>query len=202
MSRVALALWLTVAPHPAGGAQPPREALRYQRDLVREARAAFGLDAPIAALAAQVHQESAWRADAVSPAGAVGLTQFMPATADWIGDLYAELRPADPRNPRWSLRAQARYMRWLLERTAARNDCESYAFALASYNGGLGWTKRRRAKAADPGRCLGAACDINPGVSASSQRENRAYPRRVLFRWQPVYRPWGGELCAAYGVGP
>ena len=37
-----------------------------------------GLTAPV--LAAQLERESAWRADAVSPAGAVGLAQFLPTT--------------------------------------------------------------------------------------------------------------------------
>ncbi|WP_110603200.1 transglycosylase SLT domain-containing protein [Salinicola lusitanus] len=36
----------------------------------------FGL----AMFVAQVHQESRWRADAQSPAGAEGIVQFMPAT--------------------------------------------------------------------------------------------------------------------------
>ena len=63
--------------------QPPQAAARYKLTLLREAHSQWGLDAPVAAFAAQVHQESGWRADAVSRVGARGLAQFMPATARW-----------------------------------------------------------------------------------------------------------------------
>ena len=54
-------------------AQAPQAAQQYRALLVRTAHAAWGLDAPVAVFAAQVHQESAWRADAVSRVGAQGL---------------------------------------------------------------------------------------------------------------------------------
>ena len=83
LSLVALGLLaLSVAFAPAS-AQVPPEAHRYRLTLVREAQRAWGLDAPVAALAAQVHQESGWRPDAVSRVGARGLAQFMPATTLW-----------------------------------------------------------------------------------------------------------------------
>lgn len=63
------------------GLQIPARAHQYRRVLTQQAYAQWGLDAPIAALAAQVHQESAWRPEAVSHVGARGLAQFMPATA-------------------------------------------------------------------------------------------------------------------------
>lgn len=62
----------------------PTAAEQYRRTLVRSAHAEWGLSAPIATFAAQVHQESRWRADARSPVGAQGLAQFMPGTAEWI----------------------------------------------------------------------------------------------------------------------
>ncbi|MDO4769711.1 MAG: lytic transglycosylase domain-containing protein [Brachymonas sp.] len=65
------------------GLQIPARAHQYRRVLTQQAYAQWGLDAPIAALAAQVHQESAWRPEAVSHVGARGLAQFMPATARW-----------------------------------------------------------------------------------------------------------------------
>ncbi|MBP6897390.1 MAG: transglycosylase SLT domain-containing protein [Pseudacidovorax sp.] len=71
----------------------PRDAERYQLTLKREAQRTWGLDAPVATFAAQVHQESRWRADARSPVGAQGLAQFMPSTASWIGGVYASHLP-------------------------------------------------------------------------------------------------------------
>ena len=48
-------------------AQIPDTANRYKRDLIRNARLEWGLDAPISTLAAQIHQESTWNAEARSP---------------------------------------------------------------------------------------------------------------------------------------
>lgn len=44
----------------------PAVATGYRLAIQREAARNFGLDAPVARLAAQVHQESGWRADAAS----------------------------------------------------------------------------------------------------------------------------------------
>ncbi|MDW9328117.1 transglycosylase SLT domain-containing protein, partial [Escherichia coli] len=65
---------------------------------------------------AQLHQESGWRPDAVSPAGAQGLAQFMPATADWISQLMPGLNSREPFNPAWAIRALVSYDRWLWQR--------------------------------------------------------------------------------------
>ncbi|MEX6730309.1 transglycosylase SLT domain-containing protein [Pseudomonas aeruginosa] len=81
----------------------PTAAEQYRRTLVRSAHAEWGLSAPIATFAAQVHQESRWRADARSPVGAQGLAQFMPGTAEWIAGLYpAALGTNQPFNPVWA----------------------------------------------------------------------------------------------------
>ena len=64
-------------------AQVPAAAARYRLTLLREAHGQWGLDAPVAAFAAQVHQESGWNPQAVSRVGARGLAQFMPATTLW-----------------------------------------------------------------------------------------------------------------------
>ena len=74
-------------------------------------------------LAALVAVESAFRADAVSPAGAVGLAQLMPATA-------AELGVADRRDPAANLDGGAAY----LARQLARFG--DVRLALAAYNAG------------------------------------------------------------------
>src|SRR5258708_19148944 len=53
-----------------------------------------------------VSAESAYRADAISRKGAIGLMQLMPATASEHG--------ADPTNPRQNVEAGTRYLRDLL----------------------------------------------------------------------------------------
>lgn len=173
----------------------PREAQRYQLTLKREAQRVWGVDAPIATFAAQVHQESRWRPDARSPVGALGLAQFMPATADWIGGIDAGLRERAPLNPTWALRGLVTYDKWLFDRVKADNQCERMAFVLSAYNGGLGWVYKRQRASAQPGQCMGATCDINPGIHPANQRENAHYPRVILLQHELLYRQWGPGSC-------
>ena len=76
-------------------------------------------------LAAQLMAESGFNPRAVSPAGALGIAQFMPATARSYG-----LR--DPFDPLASIDAQAHLMSDLLRRF------HSVPLALAAYNAGAG----------------------------------------------------------------
>jgi soluble lytic murein transglycosylase-like protein len=189
----------------AFGQTVPPAAARYKHDLTKIARSVWGLDAPISSLAAQLHQESAFRQDAVSFAGASGIAQFMRATAADMAQRYPELQPANVFDPRWAMRAQSLYMRELYTMfPEARNNCERAAFALASYNGGGKWTRKRQALSEDPSRCLGLTCEINPGIKASNQRENRDYSRRILLRLSPLYyeAQWGPAWCLSYVEGP
>jgi len=78
-----------------------------------------------ALLEALVWQESRWREDAISPAGARGLAQLMPGTAQYLG--------VDPDNPLANLEGGARYLREQLDRFDG--DLEK---ALAAYNAGPG----------------------------------------------------------------
>lgn len=207
-SLLLLAAWLLLGIAVLLGCQPsfaqevPRAADQYRRDLVRTAQWGFGLDAPVATLAAQIHQESAWRPDAVSPAGAQGLAQFMPPTAAWMSSLYpGRLGAAAPFNPGWALRAMVVYNQWHLERITAANTCEQWAFALAAYNGGLGWVQRDKRLAADAGAdplvFFGSVERFNAGRSAANFRENRNYPHRILERHEPKYvrAGWGRGVC-------
>lgn len=181
-------------------ADVPRDALRHQRDLTRHARAVWGMDAPVAVFAAQIHQESRWRADAVSPVGAQGIAQFMPATATWISGVY-RWGKAQPTNPAWAMRALVTYDRWLWDRVQASGDCERMAMSLSAYNGGMGWVYRDQKLAAQQGadraRWFGHVEKFNAGRGKANFAENRDYPRVILTRWQPVYALWGGEIKCA-----
>ena len=76
-----------------------------------------------ALLSALVWQESRWNPSAVSPKGAVGLTQLMPQTARELG--------VDPTDPVANLAGGARYLRQLLN--SFDGNVEK---ALAAYNAG------------------------------------------------------------------
>lgn len=199
---IAAALILLAAlalPDEAGAGGIPRAAVQYRSVLVRAARVAWGLDAPVATMAAQVHQESAWRADALSPAGARGLGQIMPATAQWLPEIAPHLGAADAWNPGWSLRALAAYDRWLWDRVSACDGCNRMAKALAAYNGGLGWVRRDERLAAarglDPERWWEHVEAVNSGRSDAAKRENRGYPERILRVLEPLYAAWGRGAC-------
>ena len=73
----------------------------------------------------QIRQESAFNSGAMSPAGAIGIAQFMPATAANMG--------VDPYNPVQSLYGAAHLMANLSAMYGG-----NYAMALAAYNAGPG----------------------------------------------------------------
>lgn len=85
---------------------------------------------PANVLAAQLHQESGWNPAAVSPAGAVGLAQFLPGTwTIWATDGNGD-GLTDPRNPFDAIAAQGRFMCALMTQFA------DIRLALAAYNAG------------------------------------------------------------------
>ena len=179
-------------------AQVPAAAQQHPAFLVRTANATWGLGAPVAVFAAQVHQESAWKPAAVSHVGARGLAQFMPATATWWCELN-KLAPADcqPHNTAWALRALVGYDKYLYDRTPARyTQYDRMWVALRGYNGGLGhWQREAVASgAAQPSRQqVDAACG-KARRAAVHCRENLGYPQRILVELQPRYRGWGPGL--------
>ncbi|EIK3113952.1 transglycosylase SLT domain-containing protein [Escherichia coli] len=157
----------------ANAAEPPAAAKPYRAELVRNARAVWGMDAPVADFAGQFQQESGWNPSARSPVGAQGMAQFMPSTSDWISQLFPELR--------------------------ARDGCQRMAFTLSAYNGGLGWVNRDKKLATQRGLDAGVWFDVvatvNAGRSAANWRENRGYPQRILYQNAPRYLSWGGATC-------
>lgn len=176
-------------------AQVPQAAGQYRADLVRTARAVWGLEAPVATFAAQIHQESGWRPGAVSHVGAAGLAQFMPATSQWISGIDPALKANQPYSPAWAMRALVTYDLYLFERTPKTyGQRDRMWVALRGYNGGLGHWQAEARNAAGPDR---AAVDAACG-SAKRHRshcaENLSYPRRILVDLQPRYVAWGGAL--------
>lgn len=75
-----------------------------------------------------INQESRWQLDALSTAGAIGLTQLMPATAEWLG--------VDPADPVQNIEGGARYLAMQYARFG------TWQLALAAYNAGPGAVER------------------------------------------------------------
>lgn len=86
---------------------------------------------PVRLFACLVQQESGGRPSVVSPAGAVGLAQIMPATGASLG-----LSAADLYDPERNLDGGARYLR---QQFAAFGD---WTLALRAYNSGPGAVQR------------------------------------------------------------
>ena len=109
---------------------------------VQAISAETGLD-PLFVLAV-ARQESFFRSDAVSTAGATGVMQLMPATAEWLGSVERAVNRehvSHLMHPANSLRLGAYYLVRMLERS---NDNKIYA--LASYNAGPGNVSRWRTR--------------------------------------------------------
>lgn len=85
-------------------------------------------------LKAQYWQESRLQKDAVSPAGASGIAQFMPKTwREWAPE------HSDIFDPEASIDTGAEYMAWLIGQWSwPRPEIDRICLALASYNAGIG----------------------------------------------------------------
>jgi membrane-bound lytic murein transglycosylase MltF len=104
---------------------------------------------------AQGFQESSLNPGAVSPVGAIGVMQVLPATGKDLG--FPDVRPADP-----NIHAGIKYMRWIVDNYFKDSDLppsERVYFALAAYNAGPNRIARLRNKAPelglDPDRWFG-----------------------------------------------
>lgn len=99
------------------------------KPLIQSAASRVGIKEDL--LTAVMERESAFRPCAVSPKGAQGLMQLMPATA-------RELGVADPFNPQENISAGARLLKQLLDKY--KGDVQ---LALGAYNAGQGAVDRQ-----------------------------------------------------------
>lgn len=118
---------------PAAVAPQPRasDRARHLRPLIEQAAARHGL--PAALVEAVVAVESGFNAQAVSPKGARGPMQLMPATARQYG--LTDRRQLH--EPAQNIDAGARHLKELLDRHQG-----NVALALAAYNAGAGAVQR------------------------------------------------------------
>ena len=99
-------------------------------------------------MAAQCYQESAFDPNAVSWAGAQGLMQIMPSTAQHLNLPMEQIY-----HPEKNIQAAARYLRELEQKFADIHPREERMwFVLASYNGGAGHIQDARTLARQAGK--------------------------------------------------
>jgi hypothetical protein len=119
-------------PEPAADLQALPVASTDPRELLSEAAERHGLLPEFVHSVASI--ESAYRTDAVSPKGAIGLMQLMPGTARELG--------ANPRDPAENADAGTRYLKQLLLKY--KDSPDPVRMALAAYNAGPGAVDRYR----------------------------------------------------------
>jgi soluble lytic murein transglycosylase-like protein len=112
------------APQPAPVAAETRRLT--PQELITHAAEKAGLPPEIVHSVAKI--ESAYRTNALSPKGAVGLMQLMPQTAAALN--------VDPYDPQQNAEAGAEYLAQLLEKY--KDDKHQVSKALAAYNAGPG----------------------------------------------------------------
>ncbi|MGE0155103.1 MAG: transglycosylase SLT domain-containing protein [Reyranellaceae bacterium] len=132
---------------------------------------------------AQLYQESLLTADAVSPAGAVGIAQFMPGTWDQVlremgrNPALVDRRLAGP-----SIEAGAFYMAKLKRAwVSPRPEEDRIKLAQASYNAGMGNILRSQQRCGNPSgyEAIMACLHLVTGRHAA---ETRGYAP-AIFRW-------------------
>ncbi len=145
-------------------------------DIIRQQADDKDLDPAL--IAAVIYAESRFR-DQTSPAGARGLMQVTPATAEEIARRSGgtEFEQGDLADPQINIAYGSWYLNWLLERYGGNS-----ALAVAAYNAGTGNVDRWIV--ADPGM----------DVDEIPFPETRAYVRKVLDARRQYRRTYAREL--------
>lgn len=164
-------------------------------------------------MAAQCYQESTFDPNAKSWAGACGLMQIMPSTADHLGLPRASLF-----NPEENIAASARYMQELGRHFADVPASERIWYQLASYNGGMHHIRDAMALAHKHGRSANRWSDVSEFVLKLSQpqyyndpvvrngymrgTETVNYVSRIRDRWAQYRGVAGGGSIKGFVTTP
>jgi soluble lytic murein transglycosylase-like protein len=144
-----------------------------------EPKSGFTIDRAL--VYAIVRQESRFNAQAVSPAGAVGLMQVMPeAAARAAGDDKLKKDMSPMFDPAFNLRVGQDYVTWLMERGVGYDILRT----VAAYNGGPG-TLLRTAKA------VGEEADSLLLIECLPAAETRNYVEKVMAGYWTYRKKFG-----------
>ena len=138
-----------------------------------------------------MRQESRYKADAMSPVGAVGLVQVMPRTGARVAAMLGETHysPGALADPEVNLRYGVYYLSRLLDRFDG-----VFPLAVASYNGGPHNVSRWYAHWAPPD---GAGIELDALVEQIEYDETRDYVKKVsgnYARYVELYEPEGAQV--------
>lgn len=147
---------------------------------IRAAHTKYKLPYSWTMLKAQLIQESSLNAYARSPAGALGIAQFMPDTWKQYAKKLNFPAGADPTNASLSIIACAAMMRDMYDEwTAERPLDDRYKLSLASYNAGLGniLKAQERAKSNYYSKIIGK---LHLVTGAANARQTTDYSVRIF----------------------
>ena len=149
-------------------------------DIIRQQAGEKNLDPAL--VAAVIYEESKFR-DQTSHAGARGLMQITPATADFIARESGGTRfvQEDLATPQINISYGTYYLRYLMDRYD-----QNEALAVAAYNAGHGNVDRWVRSAGGPDEF-----DVDADIRFP---ETRAYVKNVLERRGQYRRHYGSEL--------
>jgi soluble lytic murein transglycosylase len=175
-----VALVLVVGLHPLQRAVQEITLPLKHEDIIRQQSHDKGLDPAL--VAAVIYQESKF-ADRTSAAGARGLMQITPDTANFIAKNSGGVRftLADLATPQINIAYGTWYLRWLLHRYDGRKP-----LAIAAYNAGFGHVDKWVAAAGGPN-----AFDPRTDIPYP---ETRHYVLSVLERRKDYARRYSREL--------
>jgi soluble lytic murein transglycosylase len=168
------------------GAGPLEDAVREitlplsHEDIIRQQAADKEIDPAL--IAAVIYEESRFR-DQTSNAGARGLMQITPETADFIAHRSGGIRfeQSDLATPQINIAYGAWYLRYLIDRYKGNET-----LAIAAYNAGMGNVDRWVAKAGGPANFDSAKHIPFP--------ETRAYVQNVMDRREQYRQHYKDEL--------
>lgn len=183
MRRAVAALLAVVVVLPAT-ADAVRISDRYDAD-IREAAERYMPAVDWRLWKAQLFQESRLDPQAVSPVGARGLAQFMPATWEQVARELG-YGHVSPHAARPAIIAGAYYMGKLRSQwSAPRPEADRHSLAAASYNAGFGnvLAAQRRCDDATLYRQIIACL---PDVTGRHARETKTYVARIWRWWREL----------------
>jgi len=138
---------------------------------------------------AVMREESSFRPEIESPAGAVGLMQLMPSTAKYVAKtIRAHYEPSLLFEPDFNVKLGVAYLNRLL-----RQYKGNLHYTLAAYNGGATNVQRWRQKA--------HSTDLDVFVETITYLETQNYVKRVLKSYY-IYQLLHGKDGKSDGSGP
>ena len=172
------------------------------KHLMRDAAKAQNIDFEL--LQALIATESGFDASAVSPKGAVGLMQIIPATAQRYGVKSDKTMPVEKKltDPHTNIKAGSRYLRDLINLFEGKLD-----LALAAYNAGEGAVQRagnRIPNYPETQNYVKTVLQIYTSLKPPATVAELRNPGRVRMEMpmRPVGVPVGGALGRANMITP